>query len=90
MKNVEKNQLKSCIVMSTDDFKKVFTEIFGEYDVDTNQVDVEFDAYDGIYFCAISDQDVYEELSKYFDVKVTSVHLDDSETLGVWICYKEE
>ena len=34
-------------------------------------------------------EDITETLSKYFDVTVTSVHADDSEYLGVWICYKE-
>ena len=90
MRNVRSSQLKKCIFMNVDDFKEIFIDIFGEYDGDTNEIDVEFNTSDGIYFCAISNQDVYEKLSEYFDVKVTSVHLDDCEYLGVWICYKEE
>ena len=90
MKNVRETQLKKCIFMTTDEFKEVFVEIFGQYDEDTNEIDVEFNTLDGIYFCAISNQDVYAKLSEYFDVTVTSIHLDDCEHLGVWICYKEE
>ena len=29
-------------------------------------------------------------LSKYFDVEVTSTHIDDCDYIGVWICYKEK
>ncbi len=88
MKNVRENQLKKCIFMETEDFEEVFVNVFGEYDEDTNEVDVEFDTVDGIYFCGISNEDVYTELSKYFDVNVTSIHIDDFDTIGVWICYK--
>lgn len=33
---------------------------------------------------------ITDTLSKYFDVTVTSVHADDCEHLGIWICYKEQ
>lgn len=29
-----------------------------------------------------------ETLSEYFQVPVTSVHADDSDPIGIWICYK--
>ena len=87
MKNVKENQLKKCIFMITEDFKEVFVNVFGEYDEDTNEVDVEFD-YDGIYFCGISNEDVYTKLSEYFDINITSIHIDDCDTIGVWIVYK--
>lgn len=91
MKNVRDNQLKRCIIMKTEEFKKVFTSIFGKYDADTNQIDVEFNGCEGIYFCGISDTEVYKKMSEYFDVIVTSIHLDDCEyDIGVWIVYKEK
>lgn len=90
MKNARENQLKKCIFMTTDEFKQVFVNIFGEYDIDENQVDVEFDTCEGIYFCGISNENVYSSLSKYFDVEVTSIHIDHFDTVGVWICYKEQ
>lgn len=89
MKNVEDNQLKKCIFMVYEEFRKVFQNIFGVYDEDTNEIDVEYEL-DGIYFCGISNEDVYKEISKYFDVTVTSIHADDCEYLGIWICYKED
>lgn len=30
-----------------------------------------------------------EDLSKYVDLKVTSVHIDDNDNTKVWIAYKE-
>ena len=88
MKNVKENQLKKCIFMEVDEFQKVFVNVFGEYNENTNEIDVEFDIVDGIYFCGISNKDVYTELSKYFDINITSIHIDDFDTIGVWICYK--
>lgn len=90
MKNVRENQLKKCIFMDTDEFKEIYVQVFGVYDVETNQIDVEFNTCEGIYFDGISNQDVYAKLSEYFEITITSIHLDDCEYPGVWICYKEE
>jgi uncharacterized pyridoxamine 5'-phosphate oxidase family protein len=89
MKNVRDCQLKKCIFMSYEEFREVFQNIFGVYDGEEIQIDVEYE-FDGLYFCGITDEQVYKEVSKYFDVTVTSIHADDCEFLGVWICYKEE
>jgi uncharacterized pyridoxamine 5'-phosphate oxidase family protein len=88
VKNVKEYQLKKCIFMEAEEFKKVFVDVFGEYNEDTNEIDVEFDTVEGIYFCGISIEDVYTELSKYFDVDITSIHIDDFDIIGVWICYR--
>ena len=32
----------------------------------------------------------YEKLGEYFDVQITSIHIDDCDYVGVWIVYKEE
>jgi len=85
MKNVRENQLKKCIFLTDDEFKSVFAERFSKYE----DVDVEIDAYEGIYFCGISNEEVYKNLSEYFDVEITSIHIDDCEYTGVWIVYKE-
>lgn len=54
--------------------------------------------YDGIYYEDTEKAEeaetywneyITETLSKYFDVTVTSIHADDCEYFGVWICYKE-
>lgn len=92
MKNTKECQLKKCIFMS-----------FGEYqelilDITDGLKEVKYE-YDGIYHEhtekaeeteVYHNEDITETLSKYFDVTVTSVHADDSEYLGVWICYKED
>lgn len=33
-------------------------------------------------------RDLNETLSEYFQVSVTSVHADDADPIGIWICYK--
>lgn len=84
MNNIKHNQLKKCITLTVNEFKKIFVHIFE----DNNNVDIEINAYEGIYFCGISAQEVYTKLSEYFDVNVTSVHIDQEDLTGVWICYK--
>ena len=91
MKNVENYQLKKCIFMELDDYKELINKITD------GLKSVEYE-YDGIYYEDTEkaeetetywNEDITETLSKYFDVTVTSVHADDCEYLGVWICYKE-
>lgn len=88
MKNVKEYQLRKCIIMDIEDFKKVFVNVFGEYEENINEIDVEIDINDGIYFCGISNEDVYMKLSMYFDTEIISIHVDDCDYTGVWICYK--
>jgi len=88
MKNVKENQLVKCILLLESEFKEVFTSIFGEYDANTNEVNMEIDAYDGVYFCGISNEEVYQKLSEYFGANITSIHIDQSDSICVWICYK--
>lgn len=87
MKNVMEYQLKKCIFMETEDFDKVIKAVFGE----------EFEAdfgLDGISVWSraegLSEKEINEGLSKYFDVTITSVHIDDFDDIGVWICYMED
>lgn len=87
MKNVMEYQLKKCIFMETEDFDRVIKTVFGE----------EFEAdfgLDGISVWSraegLSEKEINEGLSKYFDVTITSVHIDDFDDIGVWICYKED
>jgi uncharacterized pyridoxamine 5'-phosphate oxidase family protein len=91
MKNVRDSQIKKCFFFTEEEFKEIFIELFGEYDEDTNEVDIEIDLTEGIYFCGISNQDVYTKLSEYFDVEVTSVHSDScQECIGIWVVYKNK
>ena len=86
MKNVKENQLKKCIFMETEEFNGIIKRVFGE----------EFEAdfgLDGISVWSraegLSEKEINEGLSKYFDVTITSVHVDDFDDMGVWICYRD-
>lgn len=90
MRNVDEKMLKKCIFMPfeqyqklvlnlTDGLKGVEHEIDGLFYEDTDKAE-NSDTY--------WNEDVTETLSKYFDTTVTSVHTDDCDYLGVWICYK--
>ncbi len=86
MKNVKDYQLKKCILMETEEFDRIVKSVFG------NEYDAEF-SMEGIIvnkeFESLSDDELNEGLSKYFDTAVTSVHVDDCDNIGVWIVYKE-
>lgn len=86
MKNVRENQLKKCIFMVLEEFNSVIKTVFGEkFEVDfgLNGISV-WSRSEGI-----NDADIKEGLSKYFDVEVTSVHIDNYDRISVWICYKD-
>lgn len=87
MKNVREEQLKTCIYLETVEFDSIITEAFGD------DVDIEY-SKDGI--CISNDEDCieFEDIAKavetYFDIKkVTSIHMDDSDFIGVWVVYKD-
>lgn len=91
MKNVKENQLKKAIFLEFNEFKKLVLKLTdglksvndenGIYFEDTTKAELT-----GIYW----NEDIYETLSKHFGVKVTSVHSDSCDYLGVWIVYKED
>lgn len=90
MKNVRVSQVKKCIFMELEEFEEVVNEVTGGL----KKVSYECD---GIFF---EDTDKAEEteefwneemtdtLSRYYDVEVTSIHADDCEIVGIWICYR--
>lgn len=84
MKNVKSYQLKKCIFMVVEEFNEVIKSVFGE------QFETDF-SLDGISVWSkaegLEDADINKGLSEYFDVTVTSVHIDDCDYIGVWICY---
>lgn len=89
MKNVRENQLKKCILLTTEELEKLMSEIF------ETKVIVHCSLEGAWYETPLKDLDIDDdtlctELSKYFDVNVTSIHIDDCEYIGVWVCYKEE
>ena len=84
MKNVKSYQLKKCIFMVEEEFNEIIKTVFGE------EFETDF-GIDGISVWSrtegLKDPDINKGLSEYFDVTVTSVHIDDCDYIGVWICY---
>lgn len=88
MRNAREGEIKKCIFKDYNDFKDIIDEITdgllicdynldGLYITESHKAEENDDYWDG---------EILDALSKYFDVKVTSFHADDSEHLGVWIC----
>ena len=95
MKNVNPNQLKKCIFLYVQELEAILSAIYEE--------DVYIDVHhDGMEFILKSLKELHEHnvcqaLSEYYDVNVTSIHIDDdtyifcnSVSVGVWVVYKEE
>lgn len=86
MKNIKEHQLKKCIFMETYEFDEIIRQVFGVEYV------VEF-SLDGMSIgndeFSLDNETINKELSKYFDCNITSIHMDDCDEIGVWICYEE-
>ena len=88
MKNVGSYQLKKCIFKPLDEFGYDLRQLPIELRVEVS--------YDGLDFSPLDEDDEDREiiveklLSDYYEVTVTSVHADDWEDVGIWICYREE
>ncbi len=86
IKNVCKEQLKRCIFLVEEEFNAI---------LDKHNIKPEY-SYDGLTFYDkknqddLTDEDINNILSDYFGIKVTSVHMDDCDHIGVWIVYKED
>lgn len=81
MKHVRSNELKSCIYKPWDQFS---------LDVRAALNDEEAIVYlDGtILSNALCEP--FEALSKYYEVsEITSIHADNTEYVGIWICYND-
>ena len=77
---------KNSLNLTADEFNDICAKIYG---ADT----IVHYAMDGIWLEGVEDEDVdaslNEELSKFFDMNITSVHIDDCDNTNVWIDYKE-
>ena len=89
MKNIKPNQLKKCIFLTQTEMEQILTETLQKtvtvnvslYGLEPCTEDNDEDI-DDCYLCNV--------LSGYFDVNVTSIHIDDCEYVGVWVVYKED
>ena len=88
MKNVRESQLKKCIFLTQTEMENILSKILNKI------VTVNVDLY-GLSACTEEDDGgdidnnyLCEILSKYFEVNVTSIHIDDCDYVGIWVCYK--
>lgn len=89
MKNVKEWQKKTCIFMETEEFDDIIRYLFGK------EVETEY-SLEGIWIgyqngdAWIDEAEIESGLAEFFDVKeVTSIHIDDWDPMGVWICYRD-
>ena len=95
MKNVSERQLKTAIFLTVDEYETILKEIFSikvivHADLDGIWYETDERENSNVEDPDYVDNELLNELAKYFDVKeVTSVHADDCicET-GIWIIYK--
>ena len=86
MKNIKSEQVKTCIIIGSDEFERILNE-----EICPGQtVDVDY-AIDGLSVCVEEndDFDLTKSLSSYFDVKVSSIHAqitDCDYPISIWIC----
>lgn len=88
VKHVQANQLKTCIFIEGSKFEQTVKAILGD------NISVTYD-YDGITFHDNDNDDdeldtayIYSKLSEYYGINISSIHIDDCDIVGVWICYK--
>lgn len=91
MKNVSKNQMKNCIYLTLEEIQEIlFNVTNGLFEIKYDSLDneISFDntkkAYETDTFW---EKDEFETLSEYFDIEVSSIHADNNEYVGIWICY---
>lgn len=89
--HVRPNQTCTCICKDSDEFDRDLRMIYGtkvitDYSMDGLSVGVTNARGEDEY---IIDEQLCKDLSKFYNVRVTSVHIDDNEyPIGVWIVYK--
>lgn len=87
MKNFDKSQRKKCIIISLKDFKEDVKKAFGEeYEVVCSPEGIKIGHNDGEFIVAPM-FDIQKYLSKYYDVRVESVHIDGLVLTSVWVVY---
>ena len=85
MKNVRDTILKKCIFLTTDEFESIIKSLFGFADITYEMDGMTIYGHDDV----INTDLLHDRLAKYFDVeKITSIHIDDCDEIGVWIVYK--
>lgn len=86
MKHVGGHEQKTCILKMLDEFERDIRHITdGKITVSCGMEGISFESDTE----PVTDEDILAKLSEFYDVYVTSVHIDDCDMTGVWICYKD-
>lgn len=86
--NINGHKLEKCICVELDDFRKDVIEAFNY------EVNVVCEYNGNIKFESDNEElllwygEVFPKLSKYYDVKITSIHMENRGLVYIWICYK--
>ena len=87
MKNARKEQAKSCLCLGIDDFRDDIRKIYGyqaEIIAELDGLTIQKNEEE-----IVEDEDLLVQLAQYYGLdEVTSVHIDDCDSVGVWIVYK--
>ena len=88
MKNVRETMMKKCLFIEGDEFQRLVRELTDGKVYPTFTLEgIDYECGDDVDF---GNAEMIEMLSEHFDVEVTSLHMDDCDYVGVWICYKEK
>ena len=95
MKNLNPHQTKKAIFVELKKFKEDVSKAMGEdvevfSDLDNGLIFERKDDFDsGHYGCYLEFETVIRKLEEYYNITISSIHLDEHEIIGVWICYKD-
>lgn len=90
IKDLEKRYGRTCLILSLNDAERLIGEAFNVFGV---QIHAELDGFwisadDDDSWCPDIDQ-IATALTSYIGAEVTSMHIDDCDDPGFWICYKK-
>lgn len=95
MKNVTEQNKKTCIFKTEDEMHddiKAAIDPTADFNISSEGIEFTktFTDLQEPYTDDISADELFSKLAEYYGVsEITSVHIDDYDTVGIWICYKE-
>lgn len=95
MKNITEYNKKTCIFKTVEEMNddiKAAIDPTANINVCLDGVEFTktFADFKEPYTDDISEEEIFSKLAEYYDVKeITSIHIDDCDMAGVWICYKD-
>ena len=96
MKNLKSCQIIKSAILSMDEFEEAVKsatgcnvvpvcDIYGIHYTGSSEF------YDAVFEAGFEDEEEYikHSLSEYFDIEITSIHMDDCDYSGIWIAFKD-